>query len=191
MKSTYPYMAFVPVILKFLLISFANASARLAALSALCDTSLSINTTTLAPSRRNQSNTCMDATLFKVQRGSSPWMVGNLLGGIGVYSSSPYVGRFWHFTVICAFFGSFGFNLSQYVSLCYDSHGPFSFLLTPLLTHCSHTYSTSNIVLTLTPLLTHCSHTYSTPDSLFSQLLHYDSSTPIVLLLYIWLDTHL
>ena len=47
------------------------------------------------------------------------------------------------------------------------------------------------IVLTLTPLLTHCSHTCSTSDSLFSHLLHYDSSTPIVLLLYIWLDTHL
>ena len=93
-KSAYPYMAFVPVILKFSSISFANASARLAALSASCDTSLSINTTTLAPSRRNQSDTCGDVTLFKVQRGSLPWMAGNPLGGIGVYSWSPYVGRF-------------------------------------------------------------------------------------------------
>ena len=42
----------------------------------------------------------------------------------------------------------------------------------------SHAYST----------LTHTSHTY---DSSFSHLLHHDSSTPIVLLLYIWLDNHL
>ena len=70
---------------------------------------------------------------------------------------------------------------------CYNSHGLFSFLptLTPLwlisltlTTHRSHTYST----------VTHISHAY---DSLLPHLLHCDSSTPIVLLLYIWLDTHL
>ena len=42
----------------------------------------------------------------------------------------------------------------------------------------SHTYST----------LTHISHDY---DSSLPHLLHYDSPTPIVLLLYIWLATHL
>ena len=50
------------------------------------------------------------------------------------------------------------------------THGLFSSL--------SHTYST----------LTHISHAY---DSSFPHLLHCDSSTPIVLLLYIWLDTPL
>ena len=70
---------------------------------------------------------------------------------------------------------------------CYDSHGLFSFLPTPtplwlislmFMTHRSHTYST----------LTHISHVY---DSSFPHQLHYDSFTPIILLLYIQLDTHL
>lgn len=58
-------------ILKFSSVSLASASARLAALYALRDTSCLIITTTLALSRRCQSKTCGDATLFRVQRGSS------------------------------------------------------------------------------------------------------------------------
>ena len=66
--------------------SLASASARLVALSVSCDTSFSIITTTLAPSRQNQSETWGDVRLFRVQRGSLPWIMGKLLGRIGVYS---------------------------------------------------------------------------------------------------------
>ena len=63
---------------------------------------------------------------------------------------------------------------------CYDSHRLFSF--TPTLTP---------LWLIFPTLVTHRSHTHSTSDSPFSHLLHYDSFTPIVLLIYIQLDTHL
>ena len=68
-------------------------------------------------------------------------------------------------------------RMSQFVQTSYELF-PFSSHTYSTLTHISHTYST----------LFHISHTC---DSLFPHRPHYDTSTPIVLLLYIRLDTRL
>ena len=117
---------------------------------------------------------CLDEFYELVRRTAATWRSKKPVSMATMFVAFPSICTCWHSI----------FTTDWY---CYNSHRLFSFLptLTPLwlisltlITHHYHTCST----------MTHISRAY---DSSLPHLLHCDSSTPIVLLLYIQLDTYL